>query len=374
MDVAYLYDGDGLRVQKTNNLTGVITNYLWDRNNLTGYPQVSEELQNGQVVRRFVYGPTGPLYQVQNTGVSWVTSYFGKDATGSVRFLMDGNGNITDSLDYDAFGNAINQTHTGTPTPNVYQFDGEYQDPHTGLIYLRARWMNPVIGRFMSMDTYEGDQTDPISLHKYQAFSNDPINKVDPSGYDDVFSISASENFNLWPTSLMGRTYGHTPSFQLEQFTKSWEGLTLFPYDKDGFQNSTIGWGHLMHPGPLSIWEKTEKLLHLNWINLQQAESFFQLDIAGAQIIVDNNIHVPLYQYEYDALVDLAFNLRPSSFEGSTVKAEVNLGNYSAAPYAFKILCGGYDQNGNFHVLDSLKKRRVAESQIFSSNIYNYSH
>ena len=183
LDVAYVYDGDGLRVQKTNNLTGVMTNYLWDRNNLTGYPQVSEELQNGQVVRRYVYGPTGPLYQVQLINGNWVTSYFGKDATGSVRFLMDGNGNITDSFDYDAFGNVINQTHSGTSTPNVYQFNGEYQDSDTGLVYLRARWMKPDIGRFLMMDSYEGDKENPLCYISTLSLITIPSIKLTPKVY-----------------------------------------------------------------------------------------------------------------------------------------------------------------------------------------------
>ena len=114
VDVAYVYDGDGLRVQKTNNLTGVVTNYLWDRNNLTGFSQVSEELQNGQVVRRYVYGPKGPLYQVQLVGNTWVTNYFAADAIGSIRLVLDDGGHITDTVDYDGFGNVLRRTGTTT--------------------------------------------------------------------------------------------------------------------------------------------------------------------------------------------------------------------------------------------------------------------
>ena len=124
LDVSYLYDGDGLRVQKTNNLTAVTTKYLWDRNNLTGVPQVSEELQGGSVVRRYVYGPRGPLYQVQNTGVSWVTNYFVPDATGSIRLVLDDSGTITDALDYDGFGNILRRTGT---TDLGVGFEGEAQ-------------------------------------------------------------------------------------------------------------------------------------------------------------------------------------------------------------------------------------------------------
>lgn len=47
-----------------------------------------------------------------------------------------------------------------------------------------ARWMNPKTGRFQTMDTYEGNRTDPQSLHKYTYCRADPVNKTDPSGKD----------------------------------------------------------------------------------------------------------------------------------------------------------------------------------------------
>jgi RHS repeat-associated protein len=189
VNLNYLYDGDGLRTQKTNNTTGVTTSYLWDRNNLTGYPQVTEEFQNGQLTRRYVYGPEGPLYMVQLVNGTWVTSYYGKDAQ-NVRFLMNDSGQITDSYTWDAFGNLISSSGIGTA--NNIGFDGEYADNDTGLVYLRARWMNPTIGRFITSDSFEGVETDPSSLNHYTGFSNDPVNRIDPEGNFDISSSIGS--------------------------------------------------------------------------------------------------------------------------------------------------------------------------------------
>jgi RHS repeat-associated protein len=212
VDVSYVYDGDGLRVQKTSN--GTTTNYLWDRNNLTGYPQVSEELQSGQVVRRYVYGPKGPLYMVQLVGSSWVTSYYGLDATGSVRFLMNDSGQITDQYTRDAFGNLLSSSGVGTV--NSIGLDGEYAEPETGLVYLRARWYDPTTGRFLQMDSFEGENAEPYTLSKYIFCENDPINRMDASGNADVRDLEQIPGLDkVFPT-----TYERLKSLPVEIFVK----------------------------------------------------------------------------------------------------------------------------------------------------------
>src|SRR5262249_45750197 len=48
--------------------------------------------------------------------------------------------------------------------------------------FLRAMYMNPATGRFLTLDDYEGNRFDPISLHKYLYADLNPINKFDPTG------------------------------------------------------------------------------------------------------------------------------------------------------------------------------------------------
>ncbi len=48
----------------------------------------------------------------------------------------------------------------------------------------QARYMNPDTGRFQTMDSYEGNQQDPQSLHKYVYCQNNPANGIDPSGHE----------------------------------------------------------------------------------------------------------------------------------------------------------------------------------------------
>lgn len=46
----------------------------------------------------------------------------------------------------------------------------------------QARYLNPNTGRFLTMDSYEGNTEDPNTLHKYVYAEDDPVNGIDPSG------------------------------------------------------------------------------------------------------------------------------------------------------------------------------------------------
>jgi RHS repeat-associated protein len=175
--ISIVYDAFGNRVSKTVN--GVTTKYLVEDDvNPTGYPQVMDEIVSGSVERTYTYG-LQRISQDQLISSAWTPSFYGYDGAGTVRQLTNSAGAITDTYDYDAFGNEVN--HTGT-TPNNYLYRAEQYDPDLGLYYLRARYMNPVTGRFMSRDPLDGAPTNPASLHRYSYANSDPVDLADPSG------------------------------------------------------------------------------------------------------------------------------------------------------------------------------------------------
>ncbi|HEY6304472.1 MAG TPA: RHS repeat-associated core domain-containing protein [Candidatus Acidoferrum sp.] len=98
--------------------------------------------------------------------------------------------NITDTYDYDAFGNLIHSTGS---TPNNYLFAGEQFDSDLGLYFNRARYLNVSTGRFWSMDSFEGLHDQPLSLHKYLYAQASPVNRRDPSGKQDEIEEVAAE-------------------------------------------------------------------------------------------------------------------------------------------------------------------------------------
>jgi RHS repeat-associated protein len=178
--ITVIYDGDGNRVSKTVN--GVTTKYLVDTNNLTGYAQVVEELQNGTVTKQYTYG-LDLISQRQSSGVN----FYNYDGQGSVRGLSNASGSLTDTYTYDAFGTIIERTGI---TDNYYLYSGEQFDSDLGFYYNRARYLNVSTGRFISQDTFEGNNEEPASLHKYLYADGDGVNKYDPSGNFSIGELS----------------------------------------------------------------------------------------------------------------------------------------------------------------------------------------
>jgi YD repeat-containing protein len=92
--VTIVYDGGGKRVSET--AAGTATQYLFDDLTPTGYAQVAEELVSGAVTAQFTHGPMR-IGQRRTA-----TSFYGYDAGGSVRQLIDNTGTVTDTYAGDS--------------------------------------------------------------------------------------------------------------------------------------------------------------------------------------------------------------------------------------------------------------------------------
>ena len=188
----YTYDYAGNRTSKTTGSETV--RYLNDNSVLTNV--LAEFDANGNVLCYYTIG--ADLISQERSGKMSLYLY---DGHGSVRCLIDENGKVTDTYNYDAFGNLLDKTGT---TVNNYLYCGEQFDSATGLYYLRARYMNPATGTFITQDTYPGTIFDSTSLHKYLYANANPVMNVDPSGYfglTDVVCANAIGNTLFYGTS-----------------------------------------------------------------------------------------------------------------------------------------------------------------------------
>ena len=128
------------------------------------------------------------------SGETWYL--YNKDVRGSTSSLIDDGGTVAAAYEYDAFGNTT--IRTGEEFDNEICYTGQVYDKETGLYYYNARFYNPEDGRFLTQDTYRGEQMEPGTWHLYIYCANNPINSVDPSGHKFVRTYTRNQCRNTY--------------------------------------------------------------------------------------------------------------------------------------------------------------------------------
>lgn len=165
LTVNYKYDGLGRRIQRTTS-AGANERYIYDGNDV-----LLDLNADWSVATTYLNAP-GIDNHLRQTNSATGVSYFLTDHLGSTAALTDATGNIVEQIAYDSFGNSTGSARTR------YGYTGRERDPDTGLMYYRARWYDPQVGRFISEDSVEftGGQ------NWYAFVSDNPINFTDPFG------------------------------------------------------------------------------------------------------------------------------------------------------------------------------------------------
>ena len=151
---SYAYNVDGLRIKKT--VDDKTIHHVWD-----GSQQIIADVVDNEFYEANCYLRGTNLvatYNYQN-GVKSGYTYYTQNAHGDVVNLTDETGAVTKSYTYDAFGVEQN---IDDADDNAFRYCGEYYDSESGTIYLRARYYDPAIGRFISRDSVTGENTDPL--------------------------------------------------------------------------------------------------------------------------------------------------------------------------------------------------------------------
>ncbi|MCX4307824.1 MAG: RHS repeat-associated core domain-containing protein [Acetatifactor sp.] len=165
------YDGEGLRYETEEN--GKVIRFLFDRGELAHESREKEKISYARGYQPISLSRNGKD-----------RNYFVQDEMGSTLFLLDHNHEIQKTYRYDAFGNILKEMGE---LSNRLTYTGQMYDGAAGQYYLRARFYNPAVGRFLQEDTYRGD-----GLNLYAYCANNPVIYYDPSGH------------GLWPN---GKTY-----------------------------------------------------------------------------------------------------------------------------------------------------------------------
>ncbi|MDF2540146.1 MAG: repeat-associated core domain protein, partial [Herbinix sp.] len=173
----YRYNAQGYRVEKTVNDN--TTRYLYEADKV-----VLETDENNNQEAFQAYG-SNLLYRTTaaDDEMGAQSYYYLYNAHGDVTALIDAQGNIAVTYDYDAFGNILSESGTAN---NSIKYAGYQFDEESGLYYLNARYYDSVTARFITEDSYTGQKNDPLSLNLYTYCFNNPIIYTDPTGHATV--------------------------------------------------------------------------------------------------------------------------------------------------------------------------------------------
>ena len=185
------YDAEGLRHEMEEN--GRLVRFIFHKGEA-----VAEQEENSNVIR-LIRG-SELITQSSDSESARTYYHYASDEMGSTTHIVDENGNVQNRYAYDAWGKITAKEET---IPNRFTYYGQQIDPITQQYYLRARFYNPIIGRFTQEDTYRGD-----GLNLYAYCANNPVYYVDPSGfYKEVWKdFSAGQGVIM--VSPEGTAYG----------------------------------------------------------------------------------------------------------------------------------------------------------------------
>ena len=155
-----------------------LTEYINDINREN--TEVLAEYGADEKVRQaYTYGESGIGERV-SVDKSEESSYYLYDGRNSVTGILTENANLTNSYQYDPYGNLTSGTADGV---NYYGYNGESTNVKTGLQYLRARYYNAENGTFTTEDSDLGTTENPLTRNRYDYTTNNPLNYSDPTGH-----------------------------------------------------------------------------------------------------------------------------------------------------------------------------------------------
>lgn len=172
--IEFVYNENGLRVQKTSISTGV-TKYSLHGKNIHHMTQGNNELH-------FFYDASNKPAVVVYNGVPY--SYV-KNLQGDIVAILDSNKNVVVRYVYDAWGRHISRSGTMSNSLgklNPFRYRGYVYDEETELYYLETRYYNAQHGRFINADECVSTCQGVLSSNVFAYCENSPVSRTDSSG------------------------------------------------------------------------------------------------------------------------------------------------------------------------------------------------
>ena len=194
--ISYTYDANGIRATKTVN--GVKSTYEYVGNQL-----VYEKRGNMDIY--YFYDSYGNLSAIRYANGSVDNIYYAVcNSRGDVEAFYNGDGVLRARYIYDSWGNVIkivdangkeitDKNNVGFINPIRYR--GYYYDTETGFYYLKSRYYDPEVGRFINADGYVSTGQGILGYNMFAYCGNNPVKRADPTGHSffEFFSIALSE-------------------------------------------------------------------------------------------------------------------------------------------------------------------------------------
>ena len=174
--VRFSYDPQGRRIGKqvTTVIDGVTKTethvFIYDNENI-----ILETFTDGSGTSKTFFTHSAGADEHLAIESNQRFSYYHADGLGSAVTISDRNKRVVQSYEYDSFGM---MKPSSSSFGNSYTYTGREWDKETGLYYYRARYYDPIDGRFISKD--------PIGIkggvNQYAYVNNNVINSTDPLG------------------------------------------------------------------------------------------------------------------------------------------------------------------------------------------------
>ena len=209
------YNGKAVNYDAENNRIGIIKNAGTEQESRTGYVvdstsgELTQILQSRteEAAKSADVGITTYLYAgnrlLAEDGEEYLTYHFNN--VGSTTAVTDKSGNIKYRYAYSVYGELLK----GNYGEVLFLYNGQYgvQSDDSGLYYMRARYYNAAIKRFINQDTVTGSIESSQSLNRYAYVEGNPISYLDPFGLEKTFLDETHQiinDFRLWLVGIEG--------------------------------------------------------------------------------------------------------------------------------------------------------------------------